>query len=252
MSVAAGPETMTSPGRLLPAVLALLAALHLAAPGRADGGEAGHAVVLKTGERIPCTEAPVIAFGRVAYQTADGVRHSLSLSVVDVEATRAASPARPRPSSASPGRRLAPDFEATAADGSTVRLSELRGTVVLVDFWATWCGPCVREIPTVKALYEELAGEDFEILGVSLDRSRADFEAFVSSRGLAWPQHFSGAGWSDPVARAYGVRSIPRAMLVDREGRIVRDHLRGPSLRSAARSVLEEGGASRGGNAPAR
>ena len=121
-----------------------------------------------------------------------------------------------------------------------MKLSELRGKVVLLDFWATWCGPCVVEMPNVKRAYAKHAGPHFEIVGISLDRSRAELEAFTKAQGMTWPQSFDGKGWESAVARQYGVSSIPTTLLLDRQGRIARVGLRGPQLDEAIAEILAE------------
>jgi peroxiredoxin len=231
-----------------------------ATPATAAAGS--HVVVLNDGTRIPCTEPPLIALGRVLYRTADGARHALPAEKVNLELTRpterqvgaaaAREPGAKQVSSAAPApkpgapqaapaaRREAPDFTAKRADGTEVKLSQLRGKVVLVDFWATWCGPCVAEMPNVKKLYAKHSGPHFEIVGVSLDRSRAELEAFMKAQGIAWPQAFDGKGWENAIARQYGVYSIPTMLLLDREGRVARAGVRGPMLEQAVAEVLAE------------
>jgi len=134
-------------------------------------------------------------------------------------------------------RREAPDLEFETATGSKVRLSSLRGRVVLVDFWASWCRPCEDEVLQLKALDRELGSADFEIVGVSLSENRESFEGFVADHQVPWPQRHEDGGWSSSAARAFGVKAIPSHFLVDRDGRFIQVPLRNPE--HLARVVAE-------------
>lgn len=123
------------------------------------------------------------------------------------------------------------DIRFTALDGREVDLAALKGRVVLVDFWATDCGPCVAETPTIKSVYEKLHAKGFEIVGISLDDKESTLRRFIREKGLAWPQHFDGKGWENRFALHYGIFSIPTMWLVDRSGKLrftsARDNLAG-------------------------
>lgn len=257
------PPLGLAPVLALGVILAIAAQGALAQPegpgaGTSDDSSTQPVLVLRSGERLACHAAPVVAFGRVLYTAPDGVRRALAQELVDLDATReanaratpAAAP-RPRrtPTPAGAGRAVPSDIVATTRDGETIRLSDMKGDVVLVEFWASWCGPCIREMPHVEAAWEELHEKDFQVLGVSLDRSREAMERFVETRDLPWPQSHEGSGWDNPVANEWGVRSIPRIMLIGRDGRILRDRLRGADILAAARAAVEAGGAPDGASA---
>jgi len=113
------------------------------------------------------------------------------------------------------------ELKFTAVDGSTVDLSTLRGKVVLLDFWATWCPPCRDEVPNVVAAYNKYHSQGFEVVGISLDQDRDSLNQFTASNGMVWPQYFDGQGWDNDLAQRFDIRSIPQMWLLDRQGRIV-------------------------------
>ena len=134
----------------------------------------------------------------------------------------------------------APDIRLPNPDGDTLSLHDLRGQVVLIDFWASWCGPCRKENPRVKRMYERFHDQGFEILGVSLDRDHAQWVQAIEKDGLPWP-HVSDLGfWQSRAAKAYAVRAIPYTVLLDREGRIVAKGLRGAQLSARIADLLGE------------
>jgi peroxiredoxin len=133
----------------------------------------------------------------------------------------------------------APAFTARTIDGRELALSSLRGKVILIDFWATWCVMCRMEMPNLLATYAELARDGrFEIVGVSVDTDLGLVPRFVASRGLAWPQTALGAAAVNPIARLYDVNSTPSTVLIDREGRIVALNLTGEPLRKKIDELL--------------
>lgn len=126
----------------------------------------------------------------------------------------------------------APDFEEKKIDGeTTMKLSDLRGNVVLLDFWASWCGPCRRENPAVVKLYEKYKDDGFTIMSVSLDKNKDSWIAAIKKDNLSWPNHVSDLGfWSSKVPKMYGVRGIPFTVLIDKDGNIIKTKLRAHQL----------------------
>jgi thiol-disulfide isomerase/thioredoxin len=119
------------------------------------------------------------------------------------------------------------DLKFTAIDGHEVDLSKMRGKVVLIDFWATWCGPCVAELPNVLKAYEALHSKGFEIVGISLDQDRAKLDSFIKEKKMTWPQFFDGQGWKNEISSKFGIRSIPAMWLIDKNGMLVSTNVRG-------------------------
>ncbi len=125
--------------------------------------------------------------------------------------------------------------------GKPLSLDDYKGKVVLIDFWATWCGPCIAELPNVLKTYEKYHDQGFEIVGISLDNADAEqkFKDFIAENGMTWRHHFDGKGWENEVAQAYGIKSIPATYLLDTEGKIVRVGLRGDALGETVGALLE-------------
>ena len=121
--------------------------------------------------------------------------------------------------------RGAPDFTVLDTDGQTWQLSALHGKVVLLDFWATWCAPCIAEMPTLIKIRDKYASEDFQILGVCLDQFERlpleEFRAWTAQREMTWPQIYDGIRWETPVARLYNVPGIPFPVLIGSDGKVM-------------------------------
>lgn len=130
-------------------------------------------------------------------------------------------------------------LEFTAVDGSEVSLKDLRGKVVLLDFWATWCGPCVQEVPNVVATYKKLHEKGFEIVGISLDQDKEALTQFTKEHGMTWPQYFDGQGWNNKISSQFGITSIPAMWLLDRKGFVVSTNARA-NLEAQVTALLEK------------
>ena len=132
-----------------------------------------------------------------------------------------------------------PDFSETDLNDQPLSVASLKGKVVLVDFWATWCPPCRAELPNVIKTYQKHHSEGFEIIGVSLDSDRAKLDAFLKQQdGMTWPQYFDGQGWGNKLAAKYGVEAIPFALLIGPDGKIIGKELRGEELEEAVTAAL--------------
>lgn len=131
-----------------------------------------------------------------------------------------------------------PDFSEQDTTGKPLSIASYKGKVVLIDFWATWCGPCVAELPSVLKAYEKHHAKGFEIIGISLDSDQKKLETFVQQKHMTWPQYFDGQGWQNKLAQQYGVNSIPATYLLDRQGKIIASGLRGENLETAIAAAL--------------
>lgn len=134
----------------------------------------------------------------------------------------------------------APDISLTDPEGKIRKLSSLKGKVVLVDFWASWCGPCRKENPNVVAMYGRYKDKGFEIYSVSLDKDKEGWLKAIAKDNLTWPNHVSDLKyWKSEGAAAYGVTSIPFTVLVDKKGRIVAKKLRGEELENKVKELCK-------------
>ena len=132
------------------------------------------------------------------------------------------------------------EFKASDLDGRAFSLSDYKGRVVLLDFWATWCGPCVGELPETRVVYDKYHAQGFEVVGISLDDKREALMAFLQKEKLPWPQVFDGKGWDGALAKQYGVRAIPATFLIGRDGKIAAVDVRGMGLEPAVSQALAQ------------
>ena len=135
---------------------------------------------------------------------------------------------------------IAPDFTAKTPDGEELSLSDLKGKYVLIDFWASWCSPCRAANPGVVALYNEFHEKGFDILGVSLDRSRDEWLKAIEDDGLVWTQISDIKYWQCEAAQLYAVNSIPATLLLDKEGKIIAKNLGEDELKAKLIELLGE------------
>ena len=134
----------------------------------------------------------------------------------------------------------APEISMKDPEGKVRQLSDLRGKVVLIDFWASWCGPCRRENPNVVKLYKKYHDKGFEIYSVSLDKEKSAWLKAIKDDGLIWPNHVSDLnGWTSSGGKTYGIMSVPSTVLVDKEGKIIARNLRGTELERKLAELFE-------------
>lgn len=133
----------------------------------------------------------------------------------------------------------APELILPMPNDKDLALSSLRGKVVLIDFWASWCAPCRKELPNVKRAYAKYKSKGFEILGVSLDKDREAWIEAISTEGLTWPQVSDLKYWQSEAVQVYALQSIPFTVLLDKEGKIIATDLRGADLDKKLAEVLK-------------
>ncbi|MBP5278186.1 MAG: TlpA family protein disulfide reductase, partial [Prevotella sp.] len=125
---------------------------------------------------------------------------------------------------------IVPDFSSNTPDGKQMNLYSLRGHIVIIDFWASWCGPCLREVPNLKRIYDQYHPKGLEILGVSLDRTYDPWVKAIKNKGLTWHHVSSLLEFDDPIAKEFHVTAIPRMFILDEKGKIIAQDLRGEDL----------------------
>ena len=134
---------------------------------------------------------------------------------------------------------IAPDFKSKTPEGKTLSLSSLRGQYVLIDFWASWCGPCRQENPNIVKVFNQYKNKNFTILGVSLDDDKADWLKAIKDDGLTWSHVSELKRWDSPIVNLYKVEGIPASFLLDPQGKIIAKNLRGEALHSFLANALK-------------
>ncbi|MDE0397101.1 MAG: redoxin domain-containing protein [Candidatus Poribacteria bacterium] len=135
---------------------------------------------------------------------------------------------------------VVPNFSVTDLDGKHISLQQYRGKVVLLDFWAVWCGPCLTEIPNVKRVYDTYKDQGFDIIGVSLDTDETRLRNYLKKNNISWRQIFSGQKWKSPLAQQYDIRSIPAPWLIARDGTLISREARGVKLEQLVVEALKD------------
>ena len=136
--------------------------------------------------------------------------------------------------------KVVPDFSTIDLDGKLISLQQYRGKVVLLDFWAVWCGPCIGEMPNVKKVYDTYKHQGFDIIGVSLDVDEARLRDYLKESDIQWRQIFSGQGWQSPVAKQYHIRGIPAPWLIAKDGTLISREARGHKLERLVVEALKD------------
>ncbi len=144
---------------------------------------------------------------------------------------------KPKPVAANVGQ-IAPDFTAKTPEGVSVSLKQSLGKVTVIDFWASWCGPCRKENPSVVAMYNEFHSKGLNIVGVSLDDDAAEWKKAIAKDKITWTQISNLKKWKDPIAIQYNIEQIPTTFLLDKTGKIIAKDLRGAELKAKVMELL--------------
>jgi len=131
-----------------------------------------------------------------------------------------------------------PDFSVQDVDGKPLSVSAYKGKVLLIDFWATWCGPCMHELPNVEKVYKAYHDKGFDIIGISLDNNKDTLTGYLKQEKIPWQQYCDGKGWKSDLGQKYGITSIPATYLLDKDGKIIGKNLRGDDLDKAVAKAV--------------
>ncbi|WEK69680.1 MAG: TlpA disulfide reductase family protein [Candidatus Chryseobacterium colombiense] len=138
----------------------------------------------------------------------------------------------------------APEIHLKTFQGTDFKLSSLKGKIVLLDFWATWCAPCVQEQPFLKTIYVEnekaVSAGRFEIVGVSLDKSKDSWKKIIDRENINWPQISDLQFWKSPVAKTYGIEELPYNLVLDKSGKIIAMNIHGEELKTLITNELKK------------
>lgn len=180
-------------------------------------------------------------FKKVSSSLAQSFGHTYYYKMVNeqIKNSKKQTQARPPSNSKYGEGDSAPNIKMNDPMGQTRSLDDLRGKVVMLDFWASWCGPCRRENPAVVQAYNKYNKDGFEVFSVSLDKDKAKWQRAIEQDGLIWENHVSDLkGWQNTAAQAYGISSIPHTLLIDRNGKIIATHLRGGTLQAKLQEIF--------------
>ncbi|MFC2161039.1 redoxin family protein [Acidobacteriota bacterium] len=131
-----------------------------------------------------------------------------------------------------------PNFQVEDIEGKLLSLDQFKEKVVLIDFWATWCPPCVEEMPNIIKTYKMYHDKGFEIIGISLDQNKNRFQKFIKDNNMTWRQYYDGKGGQNELAQKYSIDSIPSTFLLDAKGKIIAKNLRGSALEEAIKEAV--------------